>query len=88
VAYTPRKNSWERVKDLIVPYWLAPHGILQEVTREKKPTGDYHPLTWADNPLDESRLRELWDESGGKVLKFARLVEMAHGIKEWEIESE
>lgn len=88
MAYTKLDSTWDRVKGKTIPYWLAPHGVLQEVTRDKKPTGDYHPLAWADRPLDGARLRELWEESEGKVLKFARLVEQAHGIRDWEVESE
>jgi hypothetical protein len=43
-------------------------------------------LCWADRPIAEERLKELWAESGGKVKAFARLIEQEHGIKEWEVE--
>lgn len=88
MAYTKVESSWDRRKDALIPYWLAPHGILQEVDRDKKPAEGYHPLCWADRPVSEARLRELWAEAEGKVLKFARLLESEHGIKEWELESE
>ena len=88
MAYEKYLTTWDRTKDKLIPYWLAPHGILQEVYRDKKPTENYHPLCWADNPISDERLKELWEESGGKVKAFARLVEQAHGIKHWEVESE
>lgn len=88
MAYTKVESSWDRRKDALIPYWLAPHGILQEVDRDKKPAEGYHPLAWADRPVSEARLRELWAEAEGKVLRFARLLESEHGIKEWELESE
>ena len=88
MAYTKIQSSWDRTKDKLIPYWLAPHGILQEVTRDKKPTEEFHPLAWADRPISETRLRELWAEAEGKVLRFARLVESEHGIKEWEVDDD
>lgn len=87
MAYTPVQSSWDRRKDALVPYWLAPHGILQEVDRDKKPNADYHPLVWGDRPLSDERIRELFEESGRKPLVFARLIEAEHGIKEWETEN-
>lgn len=86
MVYTPVQSSWDRRKDSLIPYWLAPHGILQEVDRDKKPTKDHHPLTWADNPISKERLKELWIQAEGKPLPFARLIELEHSIKEWEIE--
>ena len=86
MAYTKIKSSWDRRKDALVPFWLAPHGILQEVDRDKKPTEDYHPLAWADRPLSDDRIRELFEASGRKPLVFARLIEQEHGIKDWEVE--
>lgn len=88
MAYRPVQSTWDRVKDKLIPYWLAPHGILQEVTRDKKPTDGHHPLVWGDRPLDKDKLKELWAEAESKPLKYARLVEQAHGIKNWEVEDE
>ena len=86
MAYTKVQGSWDRRKDALVPYWLAPHGILQEVDREKKPAEGYHPLVWGDRPMSDERLKELWEQSGGKVKAFARLIEQEHGIRTWEVE--
>ena len=88
MAYTPVQSSWDRRKDALIPFWLAPHGILQEVDRDKKPTEGHHPLAWADRPISKERLKELWVQSAGKPLAFARLVEQEHGIKEWEVDHE
>lgn len=88
MSYTKIQSSWDRRKDALIPFWLAPHGILQEVDREKKPTEGYHPLAWADRPIAKERLKELWIQSEGKPLAFARLIELEHGIKEWEVEDE
>ena len=87
MAYTKVQSTWDRVKDKLIPYWLAPHGVLQEVDRDKKPTAEYHPLTWADRPLSKERLKELWVASEGKPLAFARMLEAEHGIREWEVET-
>ena len=88
MAYNKVQTSWDRRKDALVPYWLAPHGILQEVDRTKKPTEGHHPLVWGDRPMSDERLKELWEQSGGKVKTFARLIEQEHGIKEWEVDGE
>jgi hypothetical protein len=86
MAYTKIQSSWDRRRNALVPFWLAPHGILQEVDRTKKPTEDYHPLAWADRPIPKDTLKRLWVQSEGKPLAFARLIEQEHGIKEWEVE--
>lgn len=86
MTYTPVQSSWDRRKDALVPYWLAPHGILQEVDRDKKPSADYHPLAWADRPLSDEKVMELFEKSGRKPLVFAKLIQAELGIKEWEIE--
>ena len=86
MTYTKVQSTWDRVKDKLIPYWLAPHGILQEVDRTKKPAEGYHPLAWGDRPLSKERVLELFEESGRKPLEFARLIEAEHGIKEWEVE--
>lgn len=88
MAYTKIQSSWDRRKDALIPFWLAPHGILQEVDRVKKPTEGYHPLAWADRPLSDDRIRELFEASGRKPIEFARLIQAEHGIKEWEVEDE
>ena len=87
MAYTRIQSTWDRTKDKLIPYWLAPHGVLQEVDRDKKPTDGYHPLVWGDKPLPKERLKALWEQAEGKPLKYARLVEQEHGIKNWEIDS-
>ena len=84
MAYKHIQSTWDRVKDKLVPYWLAPHGILQEVDRQKKPTEDYHPLVWGDRPVPVARLKELFEQAERNPLKYARLVEAEHGIKNWE----
>jgi hypothetical protein len=84
VAYKHIQSTWDRVKDKLVPYWLAPHGILQEVDRIEKPTEDYHPLVWGDRPIEKDRLKELFETAGGNPLKFARLVELEHGIRAYD----
>ena len=86
MTYQKIQSTWDRVKDKLIPYWLAPHGILQEVDRDKKPAEGYHPLAWADRPLSKERLKELWIASEGKPLTYARLIESEHGIKNWETE--
>lgn len=86
MAYTKIQSSWDRRKEALIPYWLAPNGILQEVDRDKKPAEGYHPLAWADRPLSKDRMKELWVQSEGKPQVFARLIEAEHGIKEWEVE--
>ena len=86
MTYHKIQSTWDRVKDKLIPYWLAPHGILQEVDRDKKPAEGYHPLAWADRPIDEEKLKELWVQSEGKPKKFARMIEQHHGIREWEVE--
>ena len=86
MAYTPVQSSWDRRKDALIPFWLAPHGVLQEVDRDKKPTEDHHPLAWADRPLSEARIMELFEQSGRKPLEFARLIQLEHGIKDWELD--
>lgn len=86
MSYSPIVSTWDRVKDNLVPYWLAPHGILQEVTRNKKPTADHHPLVWGDRPIPVERLKELYALAEQKPLKYARLIEAEHGIKTWEID--
>ena len=86
MTYHKIQSTWDRVKDKLIPYWLAPHGILQEVARDKKPTEEYHPLCWADRPIDEEKLKELWVQSEGKPKKFARMIEAEHGIRDWEVE--
>ena len=88
MAYTPIQSSWDRRKDTLIPFWLAPHGILQEVDRINKPTEDHHPLAWADRPITKERLKALWIESAGKPLAFARLIELEHGIKEWDVDEQ
>lgn len=88
MAYTVVTSSWDRRKDALIPFWLAPHGVLQEVDRDKKPTEGYHPLAWADRPISKERMKELWVQSEGKPQKFARLIEAEHGIKEWEVVDE
>ena len=75
MTYHKVQSTWDRVKDKTIPYWLAPHGILQEVDRAKKPAEGYHPLAWADRPIAKDRLKELWIQSEGKPLAFARLIE-------------
>lgn len=88
MAYSPLESTWDRVKNKIVPYWLAPHGILQEVVRERKPTEDYHPLVWGDRPVPVERLKQLFEQAERNPLKYARLVEAEHGIKKWEVDGE
>lgn len=88
MAYTKIQSSWDRRRDALIPFWLAPNGILQEVDRAKKPTDDYHPLAWADRPISEEKLKELWVQSEGKLKRFGRLIEQYHGIREWEVEDE
>jgi len=86
MTYIPVQSSWDRRKNSLIPFWLAPHGILQEVDRDKKPTDGHHPLAWADRPITDDRLKELWLQSEGKPKKFARMIEAEHGIRKWEIE--
>lgn len=86
MAYTHIQSTWDRVKDKVVPYWLAPHGILQEVTRDRKPTENHHPLVWGDRPVPVARLKELFEQAERNPLKYARLVEAEHGIKNWEVD--
>ena len=80
------KVSADRTKSLRIPYWVDIYGILKEVQWEKKPDVKHRPLTWADRPIKDDRLKELWIESEGKPKKFARLIEAEHGIREYEVE--
>lgn len=84
MTYTHIESTWDRVKDKLVPYWLAPHGILQEVDRIEKPAEDYHPLVWGDRPIAKGRLKELFEKAEGNPLKFARLIELEHGIRAYD----
>ena len=86
MTYKHIQSTWDRVKDKVVPYWLAPHGILQEVDRTTKPTEGHHPLVWGDRPLSKERLKELFESAEGNPLKFARLVEREHGIRAYEVD--
>lgn len=82
------KTSSNRVGKRVIPYWVDIYGVLKEVVWDKKPDVKHRPLMWADCPIEDERLKELWEQSGGKVKAFARLVEQEHGIKEWEVDSE
>jgi len=81
-------NSYEGRKDTVPAYWVDIYGVLKEVNWVKKPKATHRPLTWADTPISKERLKELWVQAEGKPLPFARLVELEHAIKEWEIEDE
>lgn len=74
-------NSWGRCKDTLVPYWMDESGVIKEVSWDQKPDATYHPLVWGDRPATKERLKELFDQAEGNPLKFARLVEMEHGIR-------
>jgi hypothetical protein len=82
------KNSYERRKDTVPAYWVDIYGVLKEVNWIRKPDIKHRPLTWADRPINKDRLKELWVQSEGKPLAFARLVEKEHSIQEWEVEDE
>lgn len=77
-------NSWERSKDALVPYWVDEMGRFIEVYWDKAPSPEYHPLVWGDRPATKERLKELFDQAGGNPLKFARLVELEHGIRAYD----
>lgn len=81
-------NSYERRKKESPAYWVDIYGVLKEVNWVKKPKATHRPLTWADNPIPKDTLKRLWIQAEGKPLPFARLVELEHAIKEWEIEDE
>jgi hypothetical protein len=81
-------TSWDRRKEALIPYWVDKSGVFKEVVWDKKPSEDHHPLAWADRPISKERLKELWVQAEGKPLPFARLVEMEHGVKNWEIDNE
>ena len=74
-------NSYERCKDKSPAYWVTEFGVLKEVTydADKVPEG-LRPLYWGRPRLPTERLRELYEISEGKPLKFARLIEKEHGI--------
>lgn len=81
-------KSTDRVGKRTIPYWVDIYGVLKEVVWDKKPDVRHRPLMWADRPIPKEKLKELWIASEGKPLKFARLIEAEHGIREWEIENE
>ena len=81
-------NSYERRRDTVPAYWVDIYGTLKEVNWVKKPKATHRPLTWADTPIPKDTLKRLWIQAEGKPLPFARLVELEHAIKEWEIEDE
>jgi uncharacterized membrane protein len=67
-------------------YWIDIYQVLKLVDWEKKPDMKHRPLIYADRPIANERLKELWLESEGKPKRFAKLIESEHGIKEWEVE--
>ena len=81
-------NTYERRKNTVPAYWMDIYGVLKEVRWDKKPDMKHRPLTWADKPISKDRLKELWVQAEGKPLPFARLVELEHSIKEWEVADE
>lgn len=75
------RNSWDRRKDCVPAYWVDQYGIFAETNWDEAPSEGHHPLVWADRPLAKERLKELFAQADGNPLKFARLVEMEHGIR-------
>lgn len=75
-------NSYERTKDLSPAYWISEFGVLKEANwDENNPPAGHRPLYWKRERLPTERIREMYEESGGKPLVFARLIEQEHGIK-------
>lgn len=74
-------NSYERRKDKSPAYWVDDYGIFKEVTWDPAdPPDGFRPLYWGRSRLPKERLAELYEQSEGKPLKFARLIEKEHGI--------
>ena len=76
--------SWDRRKDAVPAYWIDIYGVLKEVSWTKTPDAKHRPLIWADRPLAKDKLKELWVQSEGKPLVFARLIEGELGVRDYE----
>lgn len=68
-------------------YWIDIYNVLTQANWDKKPSAKYRPLVFADKPLTDERVMELFEESGRKPIVFARLVEAELGIREFEMEN-
>lgn len=67
-------------------YWVDIYGVFISTRWDKKPSAKHRPLVYCDRPLAKEKLKELFEESGSNPLKFARLIEQSHGIREYEFE--
>ncbi len=84
MTYALAQSSWDRRKDAVPAYWIDIYGVLKEVSWTKTPDAKHHPLIWADRPLAKDKLKELWVQSEGKPLVFARLIEGELGVRDYE----
>lgn len=68
-------------------YWIDIYNVLTQANWDKKPSAKYRPLVFADKPLTDERVMELFEESGRKPLVFAKLIQHELGIREFEMEN-
>ena len=74
-------NSFDRRQGKSPAYFVSNFGVLKEANwDENDPPKDHRPLYWRKHPLPKERLKELLSQAGNNPLKFARLIEAAHGI--------
>ena len=67
-------------------YWVDIYGVFCMANWDKRPSVKHRPLVYCDKPLEDEILKKLWDKSEGKVKVFARLLELEHGIRKYEVE--
>lgn len=65
-------NSYERRRGKSPAYIVSEYGLIKECDQilEK-----HYPLYWRKEPISKERLKELFEQSGGKPLAYARLIE-------------
>lgn len=68
-------NSDIRRRDQNPAYWVSEYGVFTEIA-----VPGSKALRWATAPLTPERLDEIFEQSKGDHVAFARLVEAAHGV--------
>lgn len=75
-------SSYERSKDKSPAYFVSEFGVLKEANWDpNNPPAGHRPLYWKREPLSRDRMKELFEEAEGKLVRFARLIEKEHGIE-------
>lgn len=74
-------DSLERRQGKSPAYFISRYGVLKEANwDENDPPKDHRPLYWRKTPLTKEQLKTLFGQADNNPLKFARLIEQAHGI--------